>query len=469
MKAIKSMRSALESRPRTIVGLLLVAMGCAIFGRTLTFDWFIFDDNLHIHGNSRLNPVSFGSVFWYWTNSLMPVTYTYWAGIASIFGASGPMPYRVGSLLLHVLNAFLVFEFLRQMLPLLGNDAEAATTRSTERLSLAAAMGAAIFLVHPVHVETVSWISASKDLLSFNLVMLGLNVFLAQRASGDRLGKDMMLVVYGLIVLGSLAKLSGLAAAVIVVWLDWVMFKRSWRMLVKDHMALPALLVVGLLELRRLVPPATSTIPFPWHWRLPVATDAFHFNLFKLVLPVNYHFNYGRTPLSIIRFWDMNFAKAMTASAATVVGALLFGLSYKVPRLRPYFIAVSISIIAMIPTLGLIPFAFQSLSTTADRYLYLVCVGPALGVAWWLYSTPRPRRCMAILILIIGILSSSSAYYAGFWRNSITQLTHAAENMPTSYVLQLSLSEAYSQAGMMERAQNAKERAGYIYREGLAY
>jgi tetratricopeptide (TPR) repeat protein len=108
-------------------------------------------------------------------------------------------------------------------------------------------------------------------------------------------------------------------------------------------------------------------------------------------------------------------------------------------RRAPYIgLGLTISLFALLPVLGLVPFVYQDYSTTADRYMYIAMLGPALILATMLAdltaSIKRPIYCLVSLWL--AALSFLSFRQSLVWRNSQALYTNAVSVNPRSGVSQ---------------------------------
>ena len=116
-------------------------------------------------------------------------------------------------------------------------------------------------------------------------------------------------------------------------------------------------------------------------WMRPlVATDALSFYLSKTVWPSALAADYGRSP---------DAARAAGWIWWTWLGPAAVAAAFVVRPLRIYLVPAAIFAAALLPTLGLVPFNFQVVSTVADRYAYPALLGPALALAMVIAQTRR--------------------------------------------------------------------------------
>ena len=155
--------------------LLLVAVTLAAYWPALRCDFVNYDDPDYFYSNSHVQTgLSFPNFKWAWTTGLCanwhPLTWLSLMLDAEVFGA-GPLGPHLTNLLFHAANAVLLFLLLRCM--------TAATWRS--------AFVAALFALHPLHVESVAWVAERKDVLSTFFGLLALWAYARYAQNGATL------------------------------------------------------------------------------------------------------------------------------------------------------------------------------------------------------------------------------------------------------------------------------------------
>ena len=141
-------------RSRTAVGAGLFALALGVFLPTLWHDWLNYDDNLYITENAELaEGLSRAGVAWAFTTfygaNWFPLTWLSWMLDFELYGleAAG---FHATNALQHACSTWLLFLALARMTGQPGRSAFVA----------------AVFAVHPLHVESVAWAAARKDTLS---------------------------------------------------------------------------------------------------------------------------------------------------------------------------------------------------------------------------------------------------------------------------------------------------------------
>jgi Flp pilus assembly protein TadD len=425
--------------------LLIVAVG-ATYGHVLGHGFVHWDDDLHITENSALNPPRWSTVARFWTEPYedlyIPLSYTLFAGEVVVADALFPRPidqppravvFKLTSLALHGWCVVLVWGLLRRWG---GGD-------------WGAVLGAALFAVHPVQVESVAWTSEQRGLLSATLGLwaLWLHPMAADRAPGTRsAGRELAALVF--FVAGLLAKPTLVVLAPIVLLIERAVSRESWK--AAFFRALPwfCLAVVMTLVTQRIQ--SAARLPFQvalWE-RGPIVGDALAFHGWHLVWPWPLGIDYGRTPaVALESSWWWLGAGGLIAAAVVMLRAA-----------TPARLAMALFLTGLLPTLGLQPFAFQAISTVADRYAYLALLGPALGLAW-LTKSLRMRGRLAVAVLGLLPLAVVAHRQVATWRTDETLFRHALAANPRSSIAWNNLGQALVRAGDESAAKTAFQRA----------
>jgi len=441
------------SRRPLILGLLLVLACVAVFGEIGRHGFVRWDDEINVYRNPYLNPVTPANLGHFWTGTGMgkaadtvyrPLVYSIYALIAP-GAATTPYltdgqgagldarPFHAVSLLVHVLNVLLVFGLLRR---LVKNDG-------------AAAVGAALFALHPLQVEAVAWVSGLTDLLGALFSLLALTAFVRFREAGQGNGSWKWFAVATLwFGLALLSKPSAAVLPLLALVLDCAVLGRSWRESVKVLAGWLPLALASVIVAHHAEPVLLSGVVTPWWTRPLIAGDALLLSVRHLVWPVGLGIDYGRSP---------GVALADHAWLSSLVVLIAGACVRRLRRRCPWLLAgAALFAAALLPTLGLIPFRFQTFSTVADRYSYLALLGPSLALAWSLARLPHrlPARlaagsiCAAALLL----MSLGSAAQVTTWRSSTALFDHALVVNPRSWMAHLNLGGILADTGRRDEA-----------------
>jgi len=194
------------------IPLVVCGLALAIYSRSL-FCGFIRDDVPQIVNNPQVQswqyfPRLLGSHLWSqfgpsWTVLFYRPLFSVWMLLVHTAGGLSPWIWHLSSVLLHVAATYLVFRLCRR---LTGSD-------------IGAGVAAAVFAVHPIHVDAVTWVSASCELL-FTLFTLGsILVLLGDNQAAER---PQVWASAGLYGAGLFAKETGIALVLILIVIAWV-------------------------------------------------------------------------------------------------------------------------------------------------------------------------------------------------------------------------------------------------------
>jgi len=422
---------------------------------------FLWDDDRNILESAPLRSLDGLRRIWFEpgaTQQYYPLTHTsFWLDF-HLWGLH-PVPYHVENILLHALGAILVWRILL-------------------RLGVRGAwLGAAIFALHAVCVESVAWITQRKNTLCvvFFLasVLASMEFWLPRPAKSDKTGgpsgaKFGAWKWYWLALLLYLCSLWSKTATVglpgVVLLLAW--WKRA-RLVWRDGVLLLPFLALGLgmglmtisAEKRQMLMDATAE-----RWRfLPlerslIATRAMWFYLGKLCWPHPLMFIYPRWRLEAVSL------PAYTGVASAAAG--LFILWHKRNGwARPVLVVVGYFVALLFPVLGFFNGGFFRYSFVCDHFQYFAAIGPlalaAAGITYGLGPLAkgrpllRPTVCGALL-LALGVLTwRQTAVYQSLetlWRDALT-------HNPDSWLAHDNLGKYLCQSGHFEEAETHFRKA----------
>lgn len=403
-----------------------------IFYIPLFFNSFTtWDDSSTIWGNPSFNPPTPGGILHYWAAPFMdlyvPVTYTLW-GLLS-FVAYSPAatdagtqlsvtPFHMANLALHIGAAVLVYVLIYQLLK--AHVGHSGIAGQEGYMTAAALAGALLFALHPVQVESVAWISGTKDVL---YSLLSLAAILAYVRGGRSV--RWYLAATLLFAMALLSKPTAVVVPGMALIVDLMVTSDTWRG--RLLRLVPWLVMSAIVaEIAKMVQPGHFVAEVPWQLRPLVAIDAIGFYLRQIVLPITLVIDYGRAPAAILQagvvWWPVLIA--------VVSGSTIFVARKAVPALLP---AAGLLLLPLLPVLGFVPFDFQAYSTVADHYLYLAMLGVALAVAAMLWVCRRYRAVWIIAAIAIVMLGARTFAQIRTWRDSQTLFTHVIKTNPLSW------------------------------------
>lgn len=426
----------------------LLLIGLIIFLPVCGFEFLGYDDDVNITGNHLVTNVTADNLLRFWKapyeQLYIPLTYNLWsfqAWLSHFFPGGGGNPlnshlFHTVNLLVHLCSTCLVFLILRTLI----------------KKAWAACAGAIIFLVHPVQVEAVAWVTGFKDLLSgfWALAAVWLYISYSKAERAKVLCKVYFVLAVASFLLALLAKPGSIITPLVIGVIGYFLLNRSVRQLAFE-LGPWCLLALPFVAVTMNAQPTDPSQFQPAFWqRFLIGGDTLFFYLYKLLLPITLGSNYGRTPEFVL---GHGWAYLTGVIPYLLVLALLWKAS------KSWFVPVGIFVVSILPVLGFISFDFQLISTTADRYLYFAMLGPALGTGWLLAYKTAPAVKM-VLIAGLVLLGGKSMLQVQHWKNPFTFNGHEIKVNPNS-------AHAYLGLGFALANNNQKEEAILSYQKAL--
>ena len=413
-----------------VLGLLVAATYLPALEAGFVWDDTIFADEPVVHAwsgmwNIWFSPADIKNEGHYW-----PVVYTSFWLEHKLWGRN-PLGYHAVNLLLHIANVLLIWR-------LLG------------RLAVPGAwVIAAVFAVHPLHVESVAWVIERKDLLSA-LFYLAAALTWIRYVEAPKPAR--YLLVLGLFTAGLLSKSIVVTLPVaLLIWHWW----KSGRVTQIDLLRVAPLFALALaitaLDLSFYSSREPLSLGYSFVERILIAARALWFYVAKLLWP---------TGLAVVYpLWEIDSADPVAwiqvLAAAGLPALLWFGRDRlgRGPLAGVLFYGVTLS-----PVLGFVDYGYMQFSLVADRFQYLAGLGVLavlLGAAAHAVRRfPSAVRTGAgsVLVVILAVLGALTWRQAGIYRDEITFFSHIVALNPEARDAHLNLVGPLSDAGRLEEA-----------------
>jgi protein O-mannosyl-transferase len=419
-----------------LVSLGLAAAAIAVFAQTARNGFVSFDDGEYVYENPAvLAGLSLKGLAWAFTTRAAanwhPLTWLSHMLDVTLFGANAGAHHLV-SLAFHAASTVLLFHVLRT---------------ATGRLSRSALV-AALFCVHPLHVESVAWLAERKDVLSTFFGMLALLAYVshARRPSAPRyLGA---LVAFGL---SLLAKPMLVTLPFVLLLLDgWPLDRvaRSesdiagpqgeshawWQrrtpvalVVEKVPFLILSALSAGITFFAQRQGGAVSSIAaYPLGTRVENALVAYVAYLAKAIWP---------SGLSYFYPFDLQWLGWRSLAAAAVLAAVSVVAVSQV-RARPFLLTGWLWYVGtLLPVIGIVKVGSQAM---ADRYTYFPLIGIFIAAVWSvpdrLLGTRRGRIAAGVAAAFVLVaLATTSWFQVRHWRNGSTLFLHALDVDPENW------------------------------------
>ena len=423
-------------RQKLIIYIVLTLVTLAVFWQVNKYDFVNGDDhvyvteNIHVQSGITLDGIRWAfsttcSDFWH---PLLWLSFMFDYQLHGL-NAGG---YHLTNLILHVLSTLLLFWLFNRM--------TGAVWRS--------AFVAALFALHPLHVESVAWINERKDVLSafFWMLTLCLYVYYTEKP----VIKRYLLVVFSF-VCALMSKPMVVTLPVVMILLDYWPLKRfnSYKgnlILLQLREKIPLFLfsaVFSVITLQIYHRPFVKLIPLDF--RLARASVSFVNYLGKMFWPHDLAVVYPSPEQ--IPLWHVlgSFLLIVVISAAVIVIVKRF----------PYlFVGWLWYAVTILPTLGIIQ---TGIYWTHDHYTYLPSIGIIVGLAWGIPSLIksegiRKKVLFPAAIAILFVMSILSWHQCGYWKNSEKIWNHSLEVTKNNLWAHVLLSYALSDEGKFEEA-----------------
>ena len=446
MHRSKSKSTALLNIPRrsVIVGvcICLVVLTWMVFGRTLWDDFVNYDDPRYVYQNTRITSgLNISGIAWAFTHihseNWHPLTTITHMLDCQLYGlkASG---HHFTNLLLHTIAVLLLFVLLQQMTGALWRSAFVA----------------ALFAIHPLHVESVAWVAERKDVFSGVFFMLTLLAYFHYTRAPSNWR---YLIVAFVFALGLMSKPMLVTLPFVLLLLDyWPLgrikaqrpdIRRQLLKLVAEKIPFIALSAVsGVITFLAQRHAIGWTEQLPMLARINNAIVAYVIYIRQMFWPVNLAVFYPH-PESRLPPWEIALALAVLISITSAAVILR--------RKAPYFITGWFWYLGMlVPVIGLVQVGWQG---HADRYTYLPQIGLYIAGSWALADLSvswRHRRMVlsAAALFVIGALSWSAWMQTSYWRDSETLFTHALAVTKDNDVAENNLGIIFLQKGQLDEA-----------------
>ncbi len=406
-----------------------------VFAQSANHEFVNFDDPEYVQDNSMVaRGVTADGIAWafsFHNGNWHPLTWLSHKLDCEVYGLDRAVGHHLTSVVLHAINTLLLFLILRNMTGDLWP----------------AAFAAALFSIHPLHVESVAWISERKDVLSALFFMFSLATYVAYARRPFSIIRYLLVTLA--FVLGLMAKSMLVTLPFVFVLLDyWPLGRRGpiWPRWVEKlpWLALSAVSCV----VTYFAQAATESV---WErlslsTRLGNALISYVVYLRQFVYPAGLAAFYPH-PQDVAPLWHI--ADALILLAAITAALLAWR------RKAPYLLVGWLWYLGMlVPVVGLVQVGAQA---RADRYSYLPQIGLYIAIAWG-FARVAVRRDYRSLVfssastVIISILTFTAWRQAAYWRNGVALWSRVVACTESNSWPHNNLGAALAASGKMEEA-----------------
>jgi hypothetical protein len=464
-------RSSLTGRRSILIFLafLLAFVTFLVYLPTLKNGFVLWDDPKYVYENLSIRTIDLAFFKWVATAVVVsnwhPLTVLSHAIDYRLWGLD-PWGHHLTSMLFHSVNTALFFLLTIRLIEFGSRGARGFTryTLVNPAVLLSASMAALLFGLHPIHVESVSWVSERKDVLSALFFMLTTYFYLGYvgaRGGKRTTARRHYAFALAACVLALMSKPMAVSLPVVLLILDYYPLERlpgahGWakgirRVIVEK---VPFILLAGASSVMTLWAQKTggSILPLdivPLSIRIPLAFRSYLFYLYKLVIPD------GLAPIYIHPLSENSFFSLEYLLPLLLFCVITFIFLVLLRRWKIFTAVWCYYLITLLPVIGIVQVGRQ---VAADRYAYLPGLAPTLlaAIGFGLFYERCKRKGLRTVTLSAGIVvllvfSVITVKQESIWRNTISFWTRQVLVYPStrSYA---SRAEAYRREEMYERA-----------------
>ncbi|MBD3425716.1 MAG: tetratricopeptide repeat protein [Candidatus Omnitrophica bacterium] len=416
---------------------LVVLVTAVAFFPSLSNDFVDWDDTQLVTTNSAIRgftPENIKKMFT--TNYLghyIPLVMVSFAAEYHFFGLD-PFIYHLTNYVLHILITVAVFYFLY----LLSGEA------------IVAFVVAMLFGIHPLHVESVAWITERKDLLYSIFYMLALISYMVYLKKGK---KGVYLVCFLFAVLSLFSKAMAVTLPVVLLLVDWFRHRGLTRKVILEKVPFFGVaLLVGLINLRFEMLTGATHLKVSLPSRIYALSKGIPFYLYKTVFPVDLSalYPYHRT---------INLQQGIETVVYIVILIILGALVAFSRRYTKKVVFGSLFfLVTILPVLKIIP---AGSAFAADRYMYL----PSIGLFYifgvfvnWLFhdrqlGRPAVRTGLVLVFAAMTLtLSVRTWHRCAVWNNTQTLFNDVIRSNPLIPVSYNKVGAYFAARGKLDEA-----------------
>ncbi len=428
----------LTIRENLLVCLFLSLITFAVYWQVQTHV-FVWDDQQYIANNHHIKSgLTLESISWAFTSTYAanwhPLTWLSHTLDIHIYGME-PGGHHLTNVFFHIANTLLLFLIFRRMTNALWQSAFVA----------------ALFALHPLHVESVAWVAERKDLLSAFFLMLTLWGY-TRYVEHPGTGRYLMVAIF--FSLGLMSKPMLVTLPFVLLILDYWPLKRFMSdkpvagRLVLEKAPFFILSIISCIITyfaQQSGDAVGSLVHYPLIIRIENSLVSYMAYIIKMVWPFNLALLY---PFPVSQPWW----KVAGAFLSLIFMCLLV---FKSIKQRPYLVAGWLWYLGtLVPVIGLVQVGSQAM---ADRYTYVPIIGLFIIIAWGtpeLVSRLRNRKKVLAVttVSLLLIITSVTILQLRHWAGSTAIFEHTINTTDNNCVMHYSLGNTLSDLGRLKEA-----------------
>lgn len=416
--------------------LALALVTAAVYCQVSSYDFINYDDPGYISENLHIqNGITLQSVKWAFTTGCMgnwhPLTWLSHMLDWRLYGSNAG-GHHLTNLIFHIANTLLLFIVLKQM---------------TQR-TWPSAFVAALFALHPLHVESVAWVSERKDVLSTFFWLLTMWAYI-RFVNRRRISNYLLIVAF--FALGLMAKPMLVTLPFVLLLLDYwplnrIKSKQSLLPLFIEKiplfvMVIASSIVTYLIQTKGGAVAKLAVLPLKF--RILNAFVSYVEYIEKMIWPVRLVYFYPHHGPDISVLYAIVSAGLLLA---VTVFVLRFGKN------RRYLVTGWFWYLGtLIPVIGIVQVGMQAM---ADRYSYITLTGLFVIIVWGLAELLGRRKIVLALFSVTGLFVLTVCTYIQlqYWKGSLPLFEHALKGTDNNYEAHLCIADVLLKDGRSNEA-----------------
>lgn len=424
-----------------LVCLVLLLATVAVFYQVCTYDFINYDDPTYVYRNPNIRAgIALKAVKWAFTTghaaNWHPLTWLSLMLDWQLFG-SNPAGYHAVNLVFHIANTLLLFMVLKQM-----TDA-----------FWPSAFVAALFALHPLHVESVAWVSERKDVLSAFFWILTMWAYV-RFVKHPKITDYLLVIIF--FALGLLSKPMIITLPFVLLLLDYWPLERFITRRSLPHLLIEKIPLFAMVFASSIVTfivqqkggAIRREVSYGFLIRLANASVSYLWYIIKMVWPARLAFFYPHPRQSVSILYAVISAGILLVVTVTVL---------KFAKNHRYIITGWFWYLGtLVPVIGLVQVGHQA---AADRYSYITLTGLFIIIAWGLPALlakwPYRRRRMVLWtasLIVLSALAVCTYLQQRYWKDSITLCERALKVTDDNYQAHFCMMEMLLEQGRVEEA-----------------
>lgn len=452
-KGPQQVKRSSETDKKNLYAVILITAVLGIFSYSsgLNNSFTNWDDEEMVVNNPAVKSLSLQNILEQFTtfhhshyHPLVNISYA----IEYKFSGLNPFVYHLTNLIFHLLNSILVYLILFRLF----------------KNNFAAALAAVLFVVHPLHTESVVWITERKDMLYSFFYLLAILFYLYGKESRT---KKYDLYIYLFFILSCLSKASAVTLPVVLLLIDYFSEKKVTAGYLKEKIPLFVISILfGIINIMaQYEKPLTGTLmeipKFDVFSKILIVFHNYTFYMYKTIVPINLSAFYPYPDPSLsglpVVFW-----------AAPFITGIIIYLVYLNRKIDSVMIfGMLFYTITILPVLQIVP---VGRAITADRFAYLPLLGLLLVLSYLLHllyeNTLKSHAVKKVLLGLIAVLVIGLAYLTRnqsmIWESSMTLYSDMVKKFPENSV-------GYNNRGTLYLKENKYNEAESDFTNALKY